>query len=236
MKGEPVLSLILPCRNQGDYIGTLLPKYLPPLERTRIPFELIVVPNACTDATVQVVARLAQHDERIRMIELAEGGWGRAVRAGLRAAWGSVLAYTNSARTDPEVLPAFLECFLRNREALVKAQREARQAPLREIGSAIFNFEARICFGIRCRDVNGTPKIFSRKLYESLALSSTGDLFDLELIVAADKQGVPIVENPVRGFHRHGGKSSTTLSSAWKMYAGALRLWRKMRSQAAIRP
>jgi glycosyltransferase involved in cell wall biosynthesis len=224
MKSELVFSLILPCRNQGDYLGALLPRYLTPLERTGLPFEIIVAPNACTDDTVEVVGRLAQQDERIRMVALADGGWGRAVRAGLRAAWGSILAYTNSARTDPELLPAFVERFLRNRDCLVKARREARHAPLREFGSALYNFEARLCFGIRCSDVNGTPKIFSRAFYESRNFTSNGDLFDLELIAAAGKAGVPVVEIPVQGFNRHGGKSSTTLSSAWKMYAGALRL------------
>jgi dolichol-phosphate mannosyltransferase len=224
MKGEPVLSLILPCRNQGEYIGTLVPKYLPVLERIGLPFELVVVPNACTDDTEELVGRLAQEDDRIRMIALADGGWGRAVRAGLRTAWGSILAYANVARTSPEILPEFVERFLRTRECLVKARREARQAPLREFGSALYNFEARLCFGVRCRDINGTPKIFSRAFYESLDLTCTGDLFDLELIVAAGRHRVPIVEIPVQGFSRHGGKSSTTLSSAWKMYAGALRL------------
>ena len=224
MKCEPVISWILPCRNQGAYMGTLLPKYLPPLERTGQPFELIVVPNACTDDTEVVVERLAQGDDRIRMIALADGGWGRAVRAGLRGAWGSILAYTNVARTNPELLSEFVERFLQTRECLVKARREARQAPLREFGSALYNIEARLCLGVRCRDVNGTPKIFSRAFYESLDLTCTGDLFDLELIVAAGRHSIPIVEIPVQGFSRHGGKSSTTLSSAWKMYAGALRL------------
>jgi glycosyltransferase involved in cell wall biosynthesis len=224
MTSEPVLSLVLPCRNQGDYLGTLLPKYLPHLVRTGHPFELIVVPNACTDNTEDVVGRLAHQDERIRMIALADRGWGRAVRAGLRAARGTILAYTNTARTNPEILPDFVERFMPNREQLVKARREARQAPLRELGSALYNFEARLCFGLRCRDINGTPKIFSRTFYESLDLSSPGDLFDLELIAAARQQGVPIVEIPVQGFSRHGGKSSTTLGSAWKMYVGALRL------------
>jgi glycosyltransferase involved in cell wall biosynthesis len=224
MKSEPVLSLVLPCRNQGEYIGTLLQKYVPPLERTGLPFELIVVPNACTDDSEVVVGQLAQDDERVRMVALAEGGWGRAVRAGLRAAWGSILAYTNTARANPELLPEFVERYWRSRECLVKARREARQAPLRELGSGLYNFEARLCCGVHCRDVNGTPKIFSRAFYESLSLASTGDLFDLELIAAAGRRGMPIIEIPVQGFSRHGGRSSTTLWSAWKMYAGALRL------------
>jgi len=233
---EPWLSLILPCRNQGKYIAALLSKYLPSLDRAGISFELIVVPNACTDETVDVVSRLAKQDERVRIITLADGGWGRAVRAGLEAARGSILAYTNSARTDPEILPAFLQSYMEHGECLVKARREARQAPLREIGSALYNLEARAFLGLSCRDLNGTPKMFSRTFYESLSVASTGDLFDLELIAGAERQRLPIFEIPVKGFHRHGGKSSTSLSSAWSMYAGVLRLWRAWKWRSTIRP
>src|SRR5262249_3941877 len=156
--------------------------------------ELVVVPNACTDGTADVVAQLAERDERIRMVPVTLSGWGRSVRAGLAAARGNILAYTNTARTDPQILPGFLSRFLESRSCLVKARRESRQAPLREIGSLLFNLEARALFGIRCQDVNGTPKIFTRELYESAAPTADGDLFDLELIAAAAGRDVPIIE------------------------------------------
>src|SRR5947209_1415621 len=103
------LSLILPCRNQADHIGPVLQAYLAPLESLEVPFELIVVPNASTDGTTEVVAGLARRDARIRVVENPLGGWGRSVGAGLAAANGEVLAYTNTARTDPTCLPKYIE-------------------------------------------------------------------------------------------------------------------------------
>jgi hypothetical protein len=73
--------------------------------------------------------------------------------------------------------------------------------------------------------VNGTPKVFGRALYESANLKADGDLLDLELMRQVAAQRLPVVEIPVYGFKRHGGKSSTTFHSAWKMYAGALGMW-----------
>ena len=107
---------------------------------------------------------------------------------------------------------------------MAKVRRERRGAPLREIGSWLYNLEARLLFGIRVRDVNGTPKVLPRALYERLALESLDDLLDLELLARARRRGVPILEMPVEGFKRHGGRSRTGLWSAWKMYAGALAL------------
>ena len=53
MIANPYLSVILPCRNQADHIAEVLERYFAPLERTGRDFELVVVPNACTDRTEQ---------------------------------------------------------------------------------------------------------------------------------------------------------------------------------------
>ena len=222
--GADSVSLVLPCRNQADHIGDVLPRYLGPLEALGRPFELVVVPNASTDATEDVVRALALRDPRIRVAANPAGGWGRSVLTGLAAARGTVLAYTNTARTDPALVPEFIRRHLDGGGCLVKARREARHAPLREAGSFLYNLEARLVFGLRCSDVNGTPKVFARGLYDAARLKEPGDLLDLELMVSAHRRGVRVVEVPVRGFSRHGGKSSTTLKSAWRMYKGAIRL------------
>ena len=226
MSPGPWLSVVLPCRNQADHIGAILPQYLDSLERFGRSFELVAVPNACQDQTAEVVRRLASLDGRIRMVENAQGGWGLSVRTGLEAATGQVLCYTNSARTDPASLPEFLERFLQNPGGIVKARRFHRQAPTRALGSMLYNFEGRLLFGIASGDVNGTPKLFGRDFYRSIALRADGDLLDLELMAWARRLRTPIVELPVEGFRRHGGKSSTTLRSAWNMYAGAVALRR----------
>jgi hypothetical protein len=222
-----MLSVILPCRNQADHIGAVLGRYLAPLEALGTPFELVVVPNASTDRTQEVVERLAAADERVRVVPNRLGGWGLSVRTGLDAARGTVLCYTNTARTDPETLPSFLARYGERAPCLVKARRGDRHAPMREVGSLLYNLEARLLLGVRCQDVNGTPKVFGAEFYRGLRLTAAGDLLDLELMIAAARRGLPVLELPMAGFKRHGGKSSTTLRSAWKMYVGALGLWWK---------
>jgi glycosyltransferase involved in cell wall biosynthesis len=220
-----MVSLVLPCRNQEDHIEAVLSRYLRALEHLPLPFELVVVPNACSDRTEEVVRGLAARDLRVRVCALSEGGWGRAVQAGLATCRGELLAYTNTARTRPESLPAFVLRCLERGPCLVKASRQHRRAPLRTLGSFFYNLEARLLFGLRVRDVNGTPKVFHRDLYRRLRLTSLGDLLDLELLAQVSRNKTPVLELSVTGFQRHGGESSTTLASAFKMYAGAFRMW-----------
>jgi glycosyltransferase involved in cell wall biosynthesis len=227
MSKASMVSVVLPCRNQADHIAQVLRCYLAPLDALGLPFELVVVPNASTDGTARAVEEVAAGDPRIRVVANPAGGWGRSVRAGLDAAAGGVLVYTNTARTDPAALPAFVRRYLDEAPCLVKASRRARQAPLRQLGSLLYNLEGRLLFGLRCGDVNGTPKVFARDLYERLRPGADGDLLDLELVAGATRLGTRVVEVAVMGFRRHGGRSSTTLGSAWKMYTGAVKLWLK---------
>jgi len=224
MSERVFLSVILPCRDQADHIAEVLKAYGPPLDGLGRAYELVVVPNACKDNTCAVVRQLAQSNPRIRVVINPKGGWGLSVLTGLAAARGEVLCYTNSARTDPASIPDLLALYEKSAYCLAKVRRAKRGVVLRELGSWLYNLEAWLLYGIKTRDVNGTPKMMPRALYERLDLFSPGDLLDLELLAKVTRVGTPIVELPVAGFKRHGGKSSTNLKSAWDMYLGALRL------------
>jgi len=222
MTAAPVaLSVVLPCRNQADHIAGVIDRYFAPLDATGYPYELVIVPNASTDGTAAAVAPLAARNPRVRVVENPLGGWGLSVLTGLRAARGEILCYTNSARTDPEHLPALLALYLREQPCIAKVRRTRRGAPLREMGSWLYNLEARALLGVRVGDVNGTPKMLPRALFERAGLQSHGDLLDLELMAKARRLNVRSVELVVSRFRRHGGRSSTNLASAWRMYAGA---------------
>ena len=225
---EVFFSVVLPCHNQADHIADVLRGYRAPMDAIGRPYELIVVPNACADHTETEVAAVALEDAAVRMVSSRRGGWGLAVRLGLEAACGEVLCYTNTARTLPTNIPPLLDVYLRHAPCVAKVRREKRQAPVRAVGSWLYNLEARLLFGSSTTDINGTPKILSRALYRDLNLRSEGDLIDLELIAKVTRRGISVLEVPVEGFQRHGGRSTTNLASAWKMYTGAVRLRREL--------
>jgi hypothetical protein len=218
----PELSIILPVRNQADHIAGLVELYRKEFKGRS--WEIILVPNACSDDSPRLCRKMAAKGRGIRVVENPAGGWGLSVRVGLKAAKGRFLCYTNSARTDPATIPPLFEQVKKNPGTLAKVRRHSRGHFLREFGSMIYNFECRLLFGIRCRDVNGTPKVFEAGLLRRLKLASKGDLLDAELLAQCRRLQVPILETPVGGWSRHGGKSSTNFKSAARMYWGAMRL------------
>jgi glycosyltransferase involved in cell wall biosynthesis len=222
----PLTSVVLPVHDQAEHIGEVVAEYVGALERSGIRWEILLVPNACRDGSDDICARLAADHEHVRTVPCELGGWGRAVRRGLAEARGDLLCYTNSARTTPEELLLLLLYANTFPQVVVKANRKIREHWTRRIGSLLYNLECRTLFDLSNWDVNGTPKVFPRSFERLMALTRDDDLIDAEFSWICRREGYPILEVPIFSTRRHGGRSTTTLASAIRMYVGAYRLWR----------
>jgi glycosyltransferase involved in cell wall biosynthesis len=228
MTGEPRVSVVLPVYNQEDHIGEIIRDYIAVLNGLKDPVEIILVVNASRDRSLERCRVLERSDSRIRVLHEEKGGWGRAVRAGLAAADGQILCYTNSARTNSYTLALHIMLAAANPTLVIKANRRLRYSIARRVGSVLYNFECRSLFDLPVWDVNGTPKLFPRNLLNRLHLREDGDLIDLEFIVRCKQLRAQILEVPIVSSRRHGGESTTNFISALKMYAGAFRLRRSL--------
>ena len=230
MSASPDLtSIVLPVHNQADHLERIVGGYAEALARLGGRHEFILVTNACRDDSVAVAQRLAATHPEVRHVDLADPGWGRAVKAGLRAAAGDVLCYTNAARTTPQMLSMMLRYMRSSANVVLKANRRIRDSRRRRIGSLVYNLECRALFDLPMWDVNGTPKVFPRSMDKLLELTRDDDLIDAEFNIVCKREGYPVVEVPILATVRHGGKSTTGYGSAVRMYWGAYELWREMR-------
>jgi len=222
----PYASLILPIHNQADHVEKVVTGFLADFAKLARPVELVLVPNGCRDASPEICAELAaQHPDAVQLVgPLKRGGWGRAINAGLDAARGDVLGYTNSARTTPETATLMLAYAIAYPDAALKAQRRIRESAWRRLGSVLYNFECRRLFDLATWDVDGTPKFFPRRYHHLLRLSSDAELYDLEWMRACRYAGYPVVEIPIYPTERFGGRSTTSMKSAVRMLSGAYRM------------
>ena len=219
----PLLSIVLPVFNQADHIRSIVEEYVQALDRVGRGFELLLVPNGCSHKSRDCCRDLAASDPRIRLIDTQGRGWGHAVRTGLAHAAGEILCYTNSARTSAQDLILVLLYAVVFPNLVVKANRKIREGPLRRLGSLLYNLEARALFDLSYWDINGTPKVFPRSFGALLGLAREDDLVDLEFLAICRREGYPVVEVPIFSVRRHGGRSTTTIASAVRLYWGAYR-------------
>jgi len=221
-----LVSIILPVHNQGDHVAEVVREYEETLARLPVPHEIVLVVNGSTDSSISVCRKIERANPPVKVLESAEGGWGRAVLLGLESARGDLLCYTNLARTRAEDLTLLLLYGLMHPDVVVKANRKIRDSLYRRFGSLLYNLECRALFDLSYWDINGTPKVFPRSLGKLLTLTRKDDLVDLEFQIVCRDEGYRVLEVPIFSNVRQGGRSTTNHRSAFALYWGALSMWR----------
>ena len=221
-------SYILPVCNQADHITAIVEEYHLALTSAQIDFEFLLVVNGSSDTSLDVCQTLSRKIDRVRVLEIKRAGWGNAVKFGIQEASGDMICYTNTARTDVKDLVLLTTYSIAYPETIVKAERKKRNSSIRRAGSTLYNLELRLLFGLTHWDCNGTPKLFHRKHVKLFELKSDDDLLDAEFMATIRRENYPIIAIPINESPRHGGRSTTDLLSAVRMYSGALTLWRRL--------
>lgn len=226
---KPFISIILPVYNQGRFIASIVEQYEQALAVVPADRELLLVVNGSSDNSREVCEDLSQRFTSVRVLHSETGGWGKAVKLGIRESRGNLICYTNSARTKAKDLILFLLYAIANPDSVIKANRKIRDSSLRRLGSLLYNIECRILFDLSNWDINGTPKIFPRRYSQLLELQRDDDLIDVEFCYLCKKENYPMLEVPALFPERQGGKSTTGIKSALKMYWRVLGYARNLR-------
>lgn len=224
--------------NQSEHIFRVLGNFAARLERENIRYEIIPVVNASHDPSMAECLRAQLANAAIRPFEERAGGFGLAIRRGLRESNGEFICYANSARTSADDLATSIRFALRNPEYVIKAVRLSYDSIFRRAGSIGFNILCRSLFNLHCWDMNGTPKVFSRRFERLLQLTQDDSMVDTEFNAICQLYDYPLVELTLPVTPRHSGKSSTNIRTAIDLYSGALRfapIFRKQHAEALAR-
>jgi len=230
---ENLVSIIIPVYKQADHIEGVVSGYISILSEIKRAYEIILVVNGSGDNSLDICSRLSNKYPQLKVIHSRQKGWGLAVKLGLKQAKGDILCYLNSARTSPQDLLLVLSYAFTNPDVAVKACRKIRDNWQRRLGSLLYNLECRALFDLSYWDINGTPKVFPRKLDKLLALSREDDLIDAEFNIICRNNNYRVIEVPIFTTKRKGGNSTTNYNSAVKMYWGAYKMWRKIKAKNA---
>jgi dolichyl-phosphate beta-glucosyltransferase len=198
------LSVVIPAFNEENRITKAVSEVTGYLSSKRLEYEIIVVDDGSTDKTVESVESLK--NVNVRVIRSAcNMGKGYAVRAGVLAASGDVVLFTDADMSTPiSELDKFLE-YARDYPVVVASRNllesriTVRQNIVRVTLGRLFSLLVRL---LLIRDIMDTEcgfKLFRRDVIPGIFGRQTvnGFAFDVELLLIAKKLGVRIKEVPV---------------------------------------
>jgi dolichol-phosphate mannosyltransferase len=165
---SPAVSIVVPVRNEADNIAPLVEEITAALDG-RWDYEIVYVNDGSTDDTGARIAALMAQRRNLRQLRHAKsGGQSAAVRSGVRAARGSIVATLDG---DGQNNPAFLPDLIAAVETgghvgLAAGQRVGRK------DTGFKKFQSRVANGVRnailkdgTRDTGCGLKAFRRDVF-----------------------------------------------------------------------
>ena len=177
--------------------------------------EIIVVDDASTDRSGQIVRRLSAADPRIRVVGHERNEkLGGSLRDGFAAATKELILYMDADLPwDPREIGRALSAMDVTRADMIAAYRYDRtgEGLRRAVYSYAYNGLIGVLFGWPHRDINFAFKLIRREVLEAVDLRSDGSLISAELVTKAKNLGFTVQQIGLDYFPRSRGRS--TLSS-----------------------
>jgi len=232
--GKPQLSIVLPAYNEGKNLPDVLKNLRFALNQAQILTEIIVVDNGSIDDTPKVLENLKEEIEELRTLRIEKNiGCGNGIIKGLGVAKGDILCFMDAdGQVRSEDLISVYRKLISDNLDLCKGTRIKRFFNLqREIVSKIYNLLFRLLFGSRFQDINGSPKVFTRRFYKAANFTSKDWFLDAEMMISANYGKYAVGEVPIVYLERKMGGSKVSLITIFEflknMFYWRFLLWKK---------
>jgi glycosyltransferase involved in cell wall biosynthesis len=202
-----MLSIVIPIHNEEPSILPLYDRLTAVLESIQKPYEIIVVDDASTDRSFDLLANLVETDGRLKVLRLRRNfGQTAALSAGFDEAQGNVIiSLDGDLQHAPEDIPALLAKIEEGYD-IASGWRKERvdNAITRKIPSRIANWLMAKSSGVDLRDFGTTFKAYRAEVLKDINLY--GELHRF-IPALASFYGARIAEVPISNTPRVAGDS-----------------------------
>lgn len=192
------LTVLMPCLNEVRTIEVCVRKARAFLQQHAIRGEVLVADNGSTDGS-QELARCCG----ARVVDVAERGYGSALRAGMQAAGGKFVIMGDADDSyDFSALGPFVAQLRAGAQLVVGNRFDGGIAPgampplHRYLGNPVLSFLGRLFFGGPLRDFHCGLRGFERRAMLEMNLVTPGMEFASEMIVKSLQAGLRVAEVP----------------------------------------
>ena len=217
----PSVSLIIPCYNESIRVAKMIDGFKEFIATWHGLFEIIIIDDGSTDDTVSLIKNNLLYknllaDHKIQLIQQTNTGKGGALQKGITAA---TLDFVLTVDADMATHPVeIMNWRLQNkatfaRDTICIASRTLAASKLilisnRRSSGKLFNTIVRIITNLPFKDTQCGFKLYPRAIAQHLFanLRTKGWAHDVEILLQANKQSIPVIEMPITWNERDASK------------------------------
>lgn len=210
------LSIVIPFYNEEDNVAAVLNGIGAALSDASIDYEIVAVDNGSSDKTGLILEELKKTLKGLKVLRVAVNeGYGWGIRNGLEKSQGEYIGFMcGDNQIEPVVLAQVYNKLKGEGLDLCKVKRVKRfDGFSRKFISFFYNIICPLLFSVNDHDLNGTPKIFKKAIFERLSLVSKGWFIDAEIMIKFSKLGLKIGYVPVVFKKREKGASKVNIKA-----------------------
>ena len=214
----PLISLIIPTRNEEETIGECIHHARAVFEDMGVEGEIIVA-DSSTDATPEIARSLGA-----RLVRPDNLGYGNAYLEGFKHARGRYIVILDGDLTyDPCDIPKFVGLLEEGKADLVMGTRlkgeikKGAMPPLhKHIGNPLLTSILNRLFGTDVSDVHCGMRAITKEALGLLNLHAGGMEFASEMLIEASRKNLRISEVPITYYPRRGASKLSSFSDGWR--------------------
>lgn len=223
------ISVFFPCYNEEKNIGMLLEKSLLFLPEIAYDYEIIVIDDGSSDATLKIAQNISQKNPKVKVIRHETNrGYGAALRTGFENSEKEYIFFTDSDNQFDITEMTKLLPYIKDFDIVAGFRIKRKDNFIRKINEFGFNLLIQIFFGLKIKDLNCAFKIYKKETIKSLTLRSNLGFINSELLISAKKKGFTIKQMGVTHYPRQWGAQS---GASLRVVFGSLKELFKLRKE-----
>ena len=193
------VSVVIPCLNEANSLACCVDKAVTAFRNAGLSGEVVVADNGSTDGSIQIA-----EEHGARVVQVRERGYGAALRTGIAAARGPIIIMGDADDSyDFTDVPRFVEKLREGYDVVMGNRYRGGIKPgampklHKYLGNPGLTALLNLFFHVGIGDSYCGMRGFTRVIYDTLDVRSSGMEFALEMIIKSAQIGARITEIPI---------------------------------------
>ncbi len=210
MKNPNSISLMFPLYKDKRTVKIMISKSLKVLKKINKKFEIIIVDDGCPEKSGNIAQLYSKKNPQIKVFFHKKNlGYGQAIKTGLQKCKNEcIFLIDGDNEYDVNDLPRMLKAF-KYSDLVITYRYKKKYNTNRIVISWIYNKILRFLFATKFKDISTGSRLLSKKLKNSIKITSSSPFLGAELAIKSKQHGFKISEIGIHTYPRTFGSGSS---------------------------